>query len=252
MSIAVKMPMILWREALMEAMNHGMPRKYRMKRTPLSQRQLPNYTRKNEALNLATHAFGAVLGILVLVLGTVKAARQGDAWAIVGNCIFGASMTVLYSVSSVYHGLKPSMGKKVMQVVDHCTIYLLIAGTYTPILLCAIRPEQPVLAWIVFGCEWAAALAAAAFTAIDLHKYSKLSMLCYIVMGWMVILVLRPTIQALTIPGFLWLLGGGLAYTIGAVFYGIGHKKPTVHTIFHLFVDLGSILHSVCIFVYVI
>lgn len=222
-----------------------------MKRMPLSERKLPDYTQHNEMLNMTTHIIGGAIGIIVLVVGILIAARHRNAWALVSSCIYGVSMIGLYAVSSVYHGLKPCRGKKVMQVIDHCTIYLLIVGTYTPILLCAIRPAHPAMAWTVFGCEWAAALAAAVFTAIDLKKYSRLSMCCYIIMGWFIVLVLRPTVHALTIPGFLLLLGGGIAYTVGAVLYGIGHKKPYMHTVFHVLVDIGSIFHGICILFYV-
>jgi hemolysin III len=195
---------------------------------------------------------GGGVGIVVLVLAVVFAAIHRDPWAVTGGAIYGVSMICLYSVSSVYHGLLPCRGKRVMRVIDHCTIYLLIAGTYTPILLSAIRPLHPALAWTVFGCEWGAAALAAAFTAIDLKKYSKLSMACYIVMGWFIVIVLKPTIEAISFEGFLWLLGGGVAYTVGAVLYGLGKKRRYFHSVFHVFVDIGSILQAICILRYVI
>ena len=166
--------------------------------------------------------------------------------------VYGAAMIWLYTMSSVYHGLPAGRGKKVMQVIDHCTIYALIAGTYTPILLCAIRPAHPVLAWTVFGCEWGFALLAAALTAIDLKKYSKFSMICYIAMGWFIILAIRPTIEAVTWSGFGWLLAGGVAYTVGAALYGKGKKRRGFHSVFHIFVVLGSVLQAVCILAHVV
>ena len=200
-----------------------------------------------------THGIGAglaVLGTLWLLMRTWQ--MGGDGWKMLSFAIYGASMIVLYSVSSVYHGLKPSMGKKVMQVIDHCTIYLLIVGTYTPILLAAIRPAHPAIAWVIFGAEWALAAFAAVFTAIDHKQYGKLSMCCYIGMGWLVVLALKPSLDALGKAGFLWLLAGGIAYTVGAILYGLGKKNPALHTVFHLFVDAGSLLQAVCILKYVL
>ena len=118
-------------------------------------------------------------------MSVLVAAFNDNVWGVVGCSIYGASMVLLYTVSSVYHGLRPSYGKKVMQVVDHCTIYLLIAGTYTPILLSGIRPEHPFIAWTIFGVEWGIVAVAAVFTAIDHNKYKKLSMICYVGLGWL-------------------------------------------------------------------
>jgi hemolysin III len=161
-------------------------------------------------------------------------------------------MVALYTVSSVYHGLKLCMGKRVMQVIDHCTIYMLIAGTYTPILLVGVRPDNPGVAWGVFAAQWGIAALAATLTAIDLKKYKVLSMVCYIIMGWMVVLTLKPVIKAMTYDGFLWLLAGGIAYTIGAILYGIGSKVRYFHSVFHIFVNIGSLLQAVGIIFYIL
>lgn len=223
-----------------------------MKRTPINERKLPDYTRGEEIMNMVSHIVGGGIGILVLVFGVLFAARKRDAWAIVSVSLYGAMMVWLYTMSSVYHGLKPCRGKKVMQVLDHCTIYALIAGTYTPILLTAIRPLHPFLAWICFGLEWGLLALTVTLTAIDLRKYRVLSMICYIFMGWLIIFVLPQTIEAMTLPGFYWLLAGGIAYTVGAILYGIGSKKRWFHSIFHLFVVLGSILQAVAILFFVL
>ena len=161
-------------------------------------------------------------------------------------------MIALYSVSSVYHGLRPGMGKKVMQVIDHCTIYLLIAGTYTPILLSAIRPDYPTLSWIIFGVEWGLVAFAVVFTAIDHNKYAKLSMVCYLGMGWCIIFTARLLPALLGTGGLVFLITGGVAYTVGAVLYGLGKKRRYFHSIFHLFVLAGSILHFFCILLYIL
>lgn len=223
-----------------------------MKRTPVSERVLPDYTRGEEIANMTTHIVGGALGVIILFLSVIISAFDRNIWGIVGSFIYGISMIALYTVSSVYHGLKPCLGKKVMQVIDHCTIYLLIAGTYTPILLSAMRPVYPAIAWIVLGAEWALAAFAATFTAIDHNKYKKLSMVFYILMGWFIVLCFRQTVEVLTIEGMLWILLGGISYTIGAVLYGIGSKKPVFHTVFHVFVVIGTLLQAIGILFYVL
>jgi len=199
-------------------------------------------------MNMVTHIVGGGLGILVLIGCVIKAAQGSNLLGVIGSAIYGSTMIVLYAVSSVYHGLKPSMGKKVMQVIDHCTIYFLICGTYTPILLSKFVPAAPLIGWGLLGAEWALAITAGTLTAIDLKKYNVLSMICYIAMGWGIIFFLPLAIQLLTKPGFLLLLSGGIAYTLGAVLYGIGSKKPWFHSVFHIFVVLGSLLQALAIF----
>lgn len=223
-----------------------------MIRTPLQERKLPDYTRGQELANMITHIAGGVFGLVVLIWAVALSSRHEDIWSMVSGCVYALSMMVLYTVSSVYHGLRPSYGKKVMQVIDHCTVYLLITGSYTPILLAAIRPEYPVVAWAIFIAEWGLAVFAAVFTAIDHKRYGKLSMGCYIGMGWLIVLALGPAYQTLGRAGFLWLLAGGIAYTLGAAIYGLGKKRPVLHTVFHVFVLLGSALQAVCILKYVL
>lgn len=203
-------------------------------------------------MNTVTHILGGVIAVAILVLGLVIAVRHGKPWGVTGAAVYGVSMILLYVMSSVYHGLPVGMGKKVMQVIDHCTIYLLIAGTYTPVLLVSVRPVYPALAWTILGCEWGLGLLAAVLTAIDLKKYSKLSMACYIAMGWLIVLAIKPTIETVSLAGFLWLLAGGVAYTVGAALYVAGKKRPYFHSVFHIFVVLGSVLQAVCILGYVL
>lgn len=220
------------------------------KRIRLKDRLLPNYFRGEETMNMVTHIVGGALGILALILGIIRA--EGKALSLTGAIIFGVMMIILYTVSSVYHGLRPSMGKKVMQVLDHCTIYFLICGTYTPILLAAFVPGYPVIGWGLLGAEWALAALACTLTAIDLKKYTVFSMICYIVMGWGIIFVLPQALEVLSVPGFLWILSGGIAYTVGAVLYGIGSKIHWIHSVFHIFVVLGSLLQFLGIYLYVL
>lgn len=223
-----------------------------MQRTPLKDRILPNYTRGEEIFNMASHAAGVLLGVIALITCIVSAASQRNTWGIVSGAIYGFSMIVLYAVSSVYHGLPENTGKKVMQIIDHCVIYLLICGTYTPIVLCALRKFSPALAWTIFGVVWGIAVIGAVFTAIDLKKYAILSMVCYIGMGWCIILAIKPLLSVLPLAAFMWLLAGGIAYTVGAVFYGLGSKHKYIHSVFHLFVLAGSMMHYIAIIRYVI
>ncbi len=221
-----------------------------MKRTKLKDRILPDYTKGEERMNTLTHIVGIFLGIGALVLCILRAASRGNVWGVVGSSIYGASLIALYAVSSVYHGMKPGMGKKVMQVIDHCTIYFLIAGTYTPIVLSALRPAFPVLAWGLLGFVWALAILAVVLTAIDLKRYNVFSMICYVGIGWAILPFMRQTLHVLTVPGFLLLLFGGIAYTVGAVLYGLGGKRRWMHSVFHIFVVLGSTLQFLSVLGY--
>ena len=225
-----------------------------MQRTKLSDRALPEYTKGEEIFNMVSHIVGAALGVVALVLCVVFSAISGSPWAVVSSCIYGSSLILLYTISSIYHGLRRSTGKKVFQILDHCTIYFLIAGSYMPVVLCAIREVSPVRAWILFGIIWGLVALATTLTAVDLKKYSKFSMACYIGIGWSIILAVDIFLTAVPLPGILLLLFGGIAYTLGAVIYGIGKKtqKRYVHSIFHLFVILGSVLQFFSILLYIL
>lgn len=221
-----------------------------IERTKLSDRILPSYSKGEETMNMVTHIAGGVLGIAALVLCVIRSARNDNFYGILSSVIYGVSMIALYTMSSVYHGLRPGMAKKVMQVIDHCTIYFLIAGTYTPFALSAIRPVYPALGWGLFIFEWVLTVIAVTLTAIDLKKYNVFSMICYIGMGWAIILFAGIVIEVLTFSGFLLVLLGGIAYTIGAVLYGIGSKKPWMHSVFHIFVVIGSLLQFFAVLFY--
>jgi hemolysin III len=224
-----------------------------MKRTPLAQRVLPDYTRGEEICNMVTHIVGGVLGIVALVLCPVVGARHHSVWSVVSGTVFAFTLLVLYTISSVYHGLHPSLfGKRVLQVLDHCSIFLLIAGTYTPILLCTIRPYSPGLAWTLFGVVWGMAALGITFNAIDLKKYDRFSMICYLLMGWAIVMRIDLVYKLIGPAGFWLLLAGGLAYTVGAVLYLLGRKRRYAHSAFHVFVVIGSLLHFLCILLYVL
>lgn len=224
----------------------------RTKRIPLAERPLPPYTRIEESINMVTHIIGGFAALLVLIGSIIIGAVHGNPWAVVSGCIYGVTTAALFVVSSVYHGMRDCLGKRVMQVIDHCTIYFMIAGTYTPILLVGVRELNPAAAWTVFGVEFGCACFAAALTAIDLKKYSKLSMIAYLAMGWAVVTILPETVAVMTVSGFGWLLGGGVVYSVGAVLYGLGKKHRYVHCVFHLFVNAGALLQAVAILRYVL
>ena len=199
-----------------------------MTRTPLKERSLPGYTRKEEIANMTTHIVGAGVGVVVFALSIWIAFVHQNVWSLVAGAVYALSLILLYTVSSVYHGLIPSLGKKVMQVIDHCTIYTLIAGTYTPIALCDLRPAYPRLAWILLAAEWGTAAVATVFSAIDHKKFHAVEMTAYLVMGWLCVAAYRPVVECLSREGFGWLLAGGVAYTLGAVLYGLGRKKNPI------------------------
>lgn len=223
-----------------------------MKRTRLCDRMLPVYSRGEELMNMITHIVGGALGVVVLLSCVILAALRDNFFGILSCTIYGTTFITMFTISSVYHGLAPGMGKKVMQVIDHCTIYFLIAGTYSAVVLSAIRPVYPALGWGLFIFEWTLALLAATLTAIDLKKYEIFSMVCYIGMGWAIIPFWRQTLVAMTIPGFLLLLAGGIAYTIGAILYGLGVKQKWMHSVFHIFVVLGALVQYFAVLFYAI
>ena len=222
------------------------------RRTKLCDRVLPAYSKGEEVMNMTTHIVGGSFGILVLLLTLIKTIPQGNPLSIAGCTIYGVSMIVLYTMSSIYHGLRPGTGKKVMQILDHCSIYYLIVGTYTAILTCAMIPAYPLIGWSLLAAEWTLAALATILTAIDLKKYKVFSMLCYICMGWAILPFMVQIAHLMTLQGFLFLLIGGIVYTIGAVLFGIGAKVRWIHCIFHIFVVIGSILQFISIYFYAI
>ena len=222
------------------------------KRIKLSERKLPDYTRGEEIMNMVTHIVGGGFGVVALVLCVMVASQRDNVYGIVGSAIYGTCMIALYAMSSIYHGLPSGTGKKVMQILDHCTIYFLIAGTYTVIALSALRPAYPLLGWGMLVFQWGLTALAVTLTAIDLKKYNVFSMICYICMGWAILPFVKQTVEVMTMPGFLFLLAGGIGYTIGAVLYGVGSKVRWMHSVFHVFVVVGSLLQMASILLFVL
>ena len=225
-----------------------------MKRTKLIDRKLPGYSKGEEIFNMVSHIVGGGFGVIALATCVVYSFLYSNVYGIVGSFIYGFSMVMLYTMSAVYHGLRPPMAKKVFQVIDHCTIFVLIAGTYTPIVLCSIRAVDPVLGWSIFGFVWGVSALGITLNAIDLKKYSKFSMICYIGLGWCIVFGGKAAISAIPFGGMMFILAGGVAYTVGAVFYGIAAKKKWryIHSVFHIFVVLGSILQYIGIIGYIL
>ena len=224
-----------------------------MKRIKLADRILPTYTKGEEIFNMVSHIVGGVAGIITIVLCSVFGAIRNNAYGVVSGVIFGVSMIFLYTMSSLYHGLKPnSKSKKVFQILDHCAIFILIAGSYTPFALCTLREYSTVLGWVIFGVIWGFAILGITLNSIDLKKYKVFSMICYLAMGWCIIIRGDLLPQLLGISGFALLLVGGIVYTIGAILYGIGKKRKYIHSVFHLSVFLGNLLHVLCVLMYVI
>ena len=225
------------------------------KRTKLSDRVLPSYTRGEEIFNMVSHIVGGALGIAIFALCVIFSFIGKDPYSIVSSFIYGFSVVLLFTMSSIYHGLTTTTSKKVMQILDHCTIFILIAGTYTPYSLVAIREQNTAVGWVLFGIVWGVAIFGIVLNAIDLKSFKKLSLVLYVALGWCVIFTLRLLIKGIGIGGFIYLITGGISYTVGAVIYGIsgkGKHKKYMHSIFHLFVVAAAVLHFFSIFFYAI
>ncbi|MBR2176103.1 MAG: hemolysin III family protein [Clostridia bacterium] len=214
---------------------------------------IPNYTKGEEIFNMVSHIVGGAFGLAVTALCVIMAAVHGNVYGVVSAAIFGSTMIILYSMSSIYHGLSPSLkAKKVFRVLDHCTIFFLIAGTYTPLALCTLRQYSTALGWTYFGAVWGLAALGVTFTAVNLNKYKVLGMILYIAIGWCIAPVLGIVSAEIGTGGILFLVLGGISYTIGAVLYGIGKKKKYMHSVFHIFIVIGSLMHFFCILFYVL
>ncbi len=221
-----------------------------MKRIKLQDRVLPDYTSGEEIFNSISHGAGIILGILVCLLCCIK--TTGQTLSFTGSMIYGVSMIVLYAFSTLYHSFPLSTAKKVFQILDHCTIYILIAGTYTPILLAEIIPGSPLVGWGLLTMQWVVSAVAITLNAIDLHRYRYFSYAAYLILGWAIV-VIAPLALKIMHPLALWyLLIGGISYTAGAVTFLIGIKRRYFHCIFHIFVLIGSLLQFIGIYKYIL
>ena len=198
-------------------------------------------------MHLQTHFIGLVLCILALTLMVVKTSLYEDVWHIVSFSIYGGSMVLLYLASTLYHSAKAPKIRHRLNIFDHAAIYVLIAGTYTPFTLVTLKGT---MGWVVFGIIWGAALIGVVLKLFFIGKYDKLSTIMYVVMGWVMLIAIKPLVENLSKEGLFWLALGGVSYTIGAIYYS-RDKMPYNHAVFHVFVLLGSFFHFVSIFFYV-
>ncbi len=224
-----------------------------MVRQKLSERSLPDYTRGEEIFNMVSHIVGGGLGVIALFLCVTLSIIRHNIYGVIGSSIYGLSLIILYTMSSIYHGLSRGLtSKKVFQVLDHCSIFFLIAGTYTPIAIGPLREYNALLGWTILCVVWSAGIVGIVLNAIDIKRYSKFSAICYLVMGWCIVFAWKQTVAAIATEGIFFLLAGGVSYTIGAGIYYFFKKKSKrySHSIFHLFVLIGSILQFFAIFPY--
>ena len=211
---------------------------------------IPKYTLGEELISAISHGVGALLGITAMVLCIVKSVGpQGDGYKLASSIVFGLTVTLLYLMSCLYHSLKVNKAKRVFRVIDHCTIFLLIAGTYTPYTLVSLRDS---IGWWIFGILWGVAIVGISLNAVSLKRFAKLSVACYLLMGWMIVLAYQRMTVALEPAGLSLLVWGGVAYTVGAVLYGIGARKKYFHSVFHFFCLAGTVLHFFSIYCYVL
>ena len=195
---------------------------------------IPTYSLAEELLNSISHGIGAGLGIAALVLCIVKSAHAGDGYKLASSIVFGLTTTLLYLMSCLYHALKVNRA---------------IAGTYTPYTLVTLRGPA---GWVMFGIVWAVAITGVVLNAVNLKKFAKISVVCYVALGWVILLATKTLVANLAYPGLVLLVAGGVAYTVGAVLYAIGSKKKYFHSIFHFFCLIGTVLHFFSIYFYVL
>ena len=200
-----------------------------------------------ERFNSISHLIGSAAALAGTACLIVVAARQGDPWKVVSFSIYGTSLVLLYSFSTLYHSL-PGRGKAVFRTLDHLAIYLLIAGTYTPFTLVTLRGPW---GWSIFGVVWALALFGIVLDTLGTRGARTVSLVIYLLMGWLIVVALKPLLQALPTTGTVWLLLGGVFYTSGVFFYVLDEKVTHFHGIWHLFVMAGSLSHYVAIFNFV-
>ena len=209
--------------------------------------KVPTYTLGEELFNSISHGVGAILSIAALVLMVVKA---HGALEEVTVSLFGAAMIILYTMSCIYHALSPRLeGKKVLRVIDHCNVFLLVLGTYIPMSLLGIGGA---LGWVFFGIVTFVTILGIVFTSINVDKNSVIEVICHLINGWSCLFAIPKLLSSMGSGGVLFLILGGLMYTLGSILYGIGSKKKYMHCVFHIFCLLGTFFHFWCIFNYLI
>ena len=213
--------------------------------------RIPDYTLGEEITNSVTHGLGAIFALVALVLMIAKAAVNGNtALCFVVLSVYGSFMFITYVISCVYHGLSPKLkGKVVLRVIDHCDVYLLVLGTIIPVALLGV---QGFYGWLLFTLALMLNVVGIVFTAIDVDKYSKISVFCHLLSGWCVCFFIRPLVANASVNCFWFILAGGISYSIGAILYWLGKKKRYMHSVFHIFVLAGSVLQWLAFYLYLI
>lgn len=206
--------------------------------------ELPKYRLSEELINAISHGIGGLLSIAALVLCIIKA---DTALELFSSLFYGISSILLYVMSCLYHSLAPNNAKRVFRIIDHCSIYLLIGGTYTPFCLCVLPLN---IGWWVFGFVWLCAVIGIFLNAIDMKKFKKISMFLYLLMGWCILFTIKILWNNMKHFGILLLFAGGITYTLGALFYGIGKKKAYMHSVFHLFCIVASVFFFFAVYFY--
>lgn len=209
---------------------------------------LPKYSKGEEIANSVTHGVGVLVSIAGLVLLIVFSALYGNAWHVVSSSIYGSSMLLLYLASTLYHSLQGARAKSFFRILDHSSIFILIAGTYTPFTLVSLNGPW---GWSIFGVIWGLAVLGIIFKFFFINRFGILSTVIYVLMGWMIVIAIKPVLEAVPYGGLVLLLSGGLCYTAGLVFYA-WKKLKYAHSIWHLFVIGGSVLHYFAVMFYVI
>lgn len=214
--------------------------------TPLTEGK--HYSPAEEAVNVASHAFAFVLSIVALVFLIVRAADSGSRLALVSFTLFGMSLVTTYGISTLYHNCKIPVRRGRLRIMDHASIYLLIAGTYTPFTLITL---QGVVGWLIFSISWTMALTGIVLKLFFTGRFSGLSTLMYVFMGWLILFAIMPLVENLSAQGLYWLIAGGIAYSLGALLYSI-RAIPFSHAIFHLLTMVGSACHFVAVYFHVL
>lgn len=211
---------------------------------------IPKYSLSEELISAISHGVGAVLSVAGLILMIIASVKHHNATAVVCSCIYGIMLIILYTMSTLYHSFKSTCkAKKVFRVFDHCSIFLLIFGSYTPYALISLRGT---LGWIIFSIILATTILGVTLNSINLEKYKVLSMICYLCMGWLILFAFKDIYNSINKNGFILLLSGGIVYTIGAIIFGLGKKIKYMHSVWHFFVLGGSILQFLSIYLYVV
>lgn len=209
--------------------------------------RIPNYSLGEEIFNSLSHGIGAIMGIAALVLMIVRA--RGPL-AVVTVSLFGAAIICLYSMSCIYHALSPHIrGKQILRVLDHCNVYVLVFGTYIPVTLLGVGGA---LGWVLFGLVGCASIVGIVFSAVDVDRFQKLETACHLISGWSILIGIRQLLEAVGTVGVIYMILGGVMYSVGAVLYGLGSRKKYRHCAFHVFCLLGTFFHFWAIYQYLL